>query len=136
VIDTPLLEERPTAAQVTLAIIVPAIYGAITGYVLGHSKAVYSLLGLLAALGGIAAGYEHVGAAEGARRGALGGTIFGAAIVIAHAIQGGAAKASIPSPAVLLVVVTAVFGILLGALGGYLRGRTFGRAAGQADLSE
>ncbi len=120
----PLLEERPRSVQVLLAVVVPAVYGAVTGYFLGKSEGVYTVLGLLAAIGGVGAGFDHLGAAAGARRGALGGTIFGAAVLIGHEIQGGAAKADIPSPGILLIVVTVVFGVALGALGGYLRSRT------------
>ncbi|MDX6637496.1 MAG: hypothetical protein QOJ01_1007 [Solirubrobacterales bacterium] len=119
----PLLEERPVAAQVVLAIVVPVVYGAITGYTLGHSKGVYIVLNLLAAVGGVGAGFDHLGPRAGARRGVLGGAIFGLAVVIAHAIQGGPALTKIPHPAILLVVFTVLFGLALGAFGGYLRGR-------------
>ena len=120
----PLLEERPRAVQVVLAVIVPTVYGAITGYLLGKSESAYTILGLLAAIGGVGAGFDHLGAAAGMRRGALGGLIFGAAVLIGHELEGSAAKADIPSPGILLIVITVVLGVALGALGGYLRGRT------------
>ena len=125
----PLLEERPRQVQVLLAVVVPVVYGLVTGYFLGKSESAYTILGLLAAIGGVGAGFDHLGARAGARRGALGGALFGAAVLIGHEIQGGAAKADIPSPGILLVVVTVVFGIALGALGGYLRGRVATPAA-------
>ena len=119
----PLLEERPQGVQVLLAIVVPVVYGAFTGYFLGKSEGAWVVLNLLAAIGGVGAGFDHRDAAAGARRGALGGALFGAAVLIGHEIQGGDPKASIPSPGILLIVVTVAFGVALGALGGYLRRR-------------
>ena len=120
---TPLLEHRPRNHQVLLAVVVPASFGAITGYFLGISEGVYIVLSILAFLGGIGAGFDHDGAAAGAKRGLLGGTLFGAFVLIAHEIHGATAEAHLPEPAIVLVVITAVLGVLLGALGGWLRGR-------------
>jgi hypothetical protein len=119
----PLLAEHPRWIQVCLAVVVPALYGAATGYFLGVSEATYLVLGLLGVLGGIAAGFDHHGAAAGARRGFLAGAIFGASILIAHEISGADPKADIPSPAILLIVLTTVLGVAFGALGGWLRAR-------------
>lgn len=119
----PLLAERPRAAQLILSVAVPLIFGAVTGYFLDTSKGVYTALSVLAAIGGVAAGFDHLGAASGAKRGLLGGTLFGAGILIAHAIHDGTATVDLPDPAIFLVVITALLGALLGALGGWLRGR-------------
>jgi hypothetical protein len=119
----PLLAEHPRPVQAILAIVVPAAFGAITGIVLGISEPVYVVLALLGVLGGVAAGFDHLGAADGARRGALGGALFGGFILIAHELSGEEAEAHLPEPAVVLVVVTTVLGVLLGALGGWLRAR-------------
>jgi hypothetical protein len=119
----PLLKDQPRWLQVTLAVIVPLAYGALTGYILGTSETAYLILGLLAAFGGVAAGFDHDGAGAGAKRGIVGGLLFGAAILIAHEIDGSEAKANLPDPAVLLLVFTVLPGIALGALGGRLRGR-------------
>jgi hypothetical protein len=124
----PLLVEHPRPVQALLAVVVPTVYGAVTGILLGISEPVYLVLTLLAILGGVAAGFDHLGAAGGARRGALGGLLFGAAILVAHELSGEAAEAELPEPAVLLAVVTTVFGVLLGALGGRLRARAQRRA--------
>ena len=126
---TPLLEHRPRTIQVVLAVVVPAVFGAITGYFLGISEGVYIVLSILAFLGGIGAGFDHDGAAAGAKRGLLGGTLFGAFLLIGHEIHGATAEAHLPEPAIVLVVITAVLGVLLGALGGWLRGRMETRAA-------
>jgi hypothetical protein len=119
----PLLKNQPRWIQITLAVVVPVLYGALTGYVLGTSETGYLILGLLAAFGGVAAGFDHDGAGAGAKRGILGGLLFGSAILIAHEIDGSEAKANLPDPAVLLLLFTIIPGIALGALGGRLRGR-------------
>lgn len=125
----PLLEEHPRSLQVLLAIVLPAAYGALTGYVLGVSEGTYLVLSVLGVLGGIGAGFDHLGAAEGAKRGVLAGLIFGSSILIAHEIHGATAKADLPHPAILLVVLTVLLGAAFGALGGYLRQRATDRAA-------
>jgi uncharacterized membrane protein len=94
---------------------------------LGVSAPVYVVASLLAILGGIGAGFDHLGAGEGAVRGAVGGLLFGVAIVATHALAGNDAKTSIPHPAIVLAIVTAILGALLGALGGALRARVEAR---------
>ena len=84
---------------------------------------------MLGVLGCIGAGFDHLGAAAGARRGLVAGSIFGGAILIAHQIHGADAKADLPKPAILLIVITTVLGVGFGALGGWLRERTMRRAA-------
>jgi hypothetical protein len=119
----PLLNEHPRSLQILLAVVLPIAYGALTGYVLGVSEATYLVLSVLGVLGGIAAGFDHLGAREGATRGLLAGLIFGGSILIAHEIHGATAKADLPDPGILLAVATTVLGCLFGALGGYLRER-------------
>ena len=119
----PLLKNQPRWIQITLAVIVPTLYGALTGYILGTSETGYLILALLAAFGGVAAGFDHDGAGAGAKRGVLGGLLFGAGILIAHEIDGAEAKADLPDPAILLLLFTVIPGVALGALGGRLRGR-------------
>lgn len=109
--------------QFVLAVVVPGLYGALTGYLLGVSEAAYLVLSLIGIVGGIGAGFDHLGAAAGAKRGLLGGAIFGSAILIAHEIHGAEAKADLPDPAILLVVATTVLGAAFGAIGGRLRAR-------------
>jgi hypothetical protein len=74
-------------------------------------------------VGGIGAGFDHTGAAAGAKRGLLAGSLFGGSILIAHEIHGADAEAHLPDPAILLVVVTTVLGVAFAALGGWLRER-------------
>jgi hypothetical protein len=125
----PLLEEHPRWLQVLLVIVLPAVYGAVTGYFLGVSKGAYLVLSILGVVGGIGAGFDHVGARAGAVRGVIAGSVFGAAILIAHEIHGKEAKVALPHPAILLMVLTTLLAIGFGALGGWLRGRATTRAA-------
>lgn len=101
----------------------PVVFGAICGVLLASSEGAYLVATVLSIAGGFLAGFEHPGGREGAVRGVIGGTLFGGFILIAHAIDGRDAAASLPHPAIVLVVVTAFFGTLLGALGGRQRRR-------------
>jgi hypothetical protein len=124
----PLLSEWPRSVQVLLAIVLPILYGAATGYFLGVSEVTYLVLSILGILGGIGAGFDHVGPAAGARRGALAGFLFGGAILIAHEIHGAEAEATLPDPAILLVAITTVLATGFAAFGGWLRERAARRA--------
>jgi hypothetical protein len=119
----PLMSEHPRGVQILLVGVVPAVYGAITGYFLGVSEAVYLVLSIVGIVGGIAAGFDHVGAKAGAIRGIAAGAIFGGFILIAHEIHGEDAKADLPDPAILLIILTTVLAIAFAATGGWLRGR-------------
>lgn len=124
----PLLLERPFALQVVLAVVVPALLGLLTGFVLGVSEVGYLALSLLAILGGLAGGYEHDGASEALARGLCGGLLFGVFILVGHSVFGQQAKAQLPEPHALLVAITTVLGLALHAVGGALRERRGPRA--------
>ena len=126
----PLLLEQPRFLQVLLAVVLPALYGALTGYFLGVSEVTYLVLSVLGVLGGIGAGFDHVGAAAGAKRGLIAGSIFGGSILVAHEIHGADAKAHLPEPAILLILITTILAVGFGALGGWLRERATGRVEG------
>jgi phosphotransferase system glucose/maltose/N-acetylglucosamine-specific IIC component len=117
------MSEHPLGVQILLVGVVPAVYGAITGYFLGISEPLYLVLSILGVLGGVAAGFDHVGAKAGALRGIAAGSIFGGFILIAHELQGDEAKADLPEPAILLVVITTVLAIAFAAIGGRARAR-------------
>jgi hypothetical protein len=127
----PLLSEHPRSIQFLLAVALPAVYGAITGYFLGVSEATYLVLSVIGILGGIGAGFDHMGARIGLRRGLVAGLIFGSAILIAHEIHGAAAEAHLPDPAIVLIGVTTGLGAVFGAIGGWLRLRASGGAAAE-----
>ena len=120
----PLLAEHPRPVQFVLVFILPVAFGALVGYFLGISEGAYLVLSVLGVLGGVGAGYDHLGARAGAARGAIAGSLFGASILIAHEIHGAEAKANLPDPPILLVAVTTILGIAFGALGGWLRARS------------
>lgn len=128
----PLLLDRPFGAQLVLAVIVPALFGLLAGYLLGVSETAYLIVSLLGVLGGIAAGYDHLGADQGFVRGIVGGVLFGVFILVGHSVFGQQAKAEIPQPHVILPIVTTVLGALFGAWGGALRARSETRRAATA----
>jgi hypothetical protein len=124
-----LLDSHSPETQMIIAIVVPSVFGIVTGVFLGISEIIYLLLSVLGIAGGYMAGKEHVGAREGALRGFTGGILFGTFILAGHALTGLERKANLPEPEILLVVITTVFGIGLGALGGRSRGKSESRAA-------
>ena len=119
----PLLAERSSGVQFLLVVVVPSVFGVVTGLVLGVSEAGYLILSLLGIGGGFFAGLEHDGATEGAVRGFAGGLLFGTFILVGKEVSGAEPKAHLPEPEALLVPLIAVIGIGLGALGGMVRGR-------------
>jgi hypothetical protein len=125
--NSPLFRERPRLHQVILGLVVPTAFGALAGVMLGVSAAAYWVIGLIAFVGGILAGFEHADGWDGAARGLVGGTLYGTGLLIAHAIAGTDAKVSLPDFEPILVVVTAIIGVLLGALGGKIRGSAMER---------
>jgi hypothetical protein len=116
----PLFRDRPRPVQIVLGGVVPLLFGAGVGVMLGVSAGWYWGLAGLAAVGGVLAGFEHQDGWGGADRGLVGGALFGSGVLIAHAIAGTEAKVSLGSIPVLLIVIDAIAGILLGALGGRL----------------
>jgi xanthine/uracil permease len=114
----PLLSSRPIPLQVALAGGVPALFGALCGWLLGVSEVAYVVLAVpVAILGGMAAGFEHTEPRQAAVRGLIGGALFGGFILIVHELTGKEPKADLPEPPIVLAVVTAVIGSGLGAIG-------------------
>ncbi len=113
-----LFRDRSRPAQIILGGVIPAVIGAIVGVLIGVSSAAYWILAAIAGLGAVLAGFEHQDGWGGADRGLVGGAIYGAALLIAHAIAGTHAKVSLGSFPPFLIVITAIAGMLLGALGG------------------
>jgi hypothetical protein len=112
--------DRPRSVQIVVGGVVPAVFGVAAGILVGASTAGYWALAAVVSIGGVLAGFEHKDGWEGADRGLVGGAVYGAALLIAHAIVGTHAKVSLGSFPPLLAVVTAIIGMLLGALGGRL----------------
>jgi ABC-type branched-subunit amino acid transport system permease subunit len=116
---TPVLfRDRPRPVQIVLGGVVPAVFGAIAGVLVGESTSAYWVIAALVTVGGVIAGFEHQDGWGGADRGLVGGAVYGTSLLVAHAIAGTHAKVSLGSFPPLLAVVTAIIGMLLGALGG------------------
>jgi hypothetical protein len=129
----PLFRDRPRPIQIVLGGIVPFLFGAVVGVVLGVSAGAYWGLSVLAGLGGILAGFEHQDGWGGADRGLVGGALFGAGILIAHAIAGTTAKVSLGGFPPLLIAIDAIAGMLLGALGGRIGRALWARSTADAE---
>lgn len=115
------LLDRPLALRVLLVVVVPGVYGLLNGWVLGHSKTVYIVLQVLAAIGGYVAGFEHRSGREAALRGFIGGAVFGGAIVLMHQWTGDHPTVKLPHPAIILAGITAVIGAALAIFGASAR---------------
>jgi hypothetical protein len=113
-----LLRDRPRHLQIILGGVIPAIFGAIAGILIGVSAGAYYAWGAVAAIGGFIAGFEHRDGWGGADRGFFGGLIYGIALLVTHAIVGTHAKVSLGSFPPLLAVLTAIIGMFLSAAGG------------------
>jgi hypothetical protein len=128
-----LLRDRSRPAQIVLAGVVPAAIGALAGVLVGASTTAYWVVAILAALGGVLSGFEHLDGWGGADRGLVAGAIYGAALLIAHVIAGTHAKVSLGSFPPLFAVVTAIGGMFLAGLGGRLARARRERAAAEAE---
>ena len=126
----PTFDERPFWLQVLGGIVVPVVFGLISGFALGWSELLYYVLvGPIAIAGGFLAGAEHRSVEEAVLRGLIGGLVFGSFILIGHEIANNEPKAHLPDPQAGLAFVTTLGGAILGALGAYWRTRQERRVA-------
>jgi hypothetical protein len=116
--DPKLFRDQPRPTQIVSGGVIPAIFGAIAGVLIGVSTGAYWGFAAFAALGGFIAGFEHQDGWGGADRGLVAGAIYGVALLVAHAIAGTHAKVSLGSFPPFLVVITAIAGMLVSAAGG------------------
>jgi uncharacterized membrane protein (UPF0136 family) len=128
----PLFSTLPRPVQVQVAGLGPLLVGAVCGFLLGESESGYWALSFLAAVGGLAGGFEHDGVRAGALRGVVAGALFGAGLLGADAVSADPRLAAVPSPLALIVIVTAAIGAALGAVGASARGR-YARRRGLSD---
>jgi hypothetical protein len=110
--------ERSRQAQILLAILVPFIFGAIVGVVLGASATVYWILSALAAGGAVLAGLEHPDPRSAAIRGLVIGAVYGIGVLLAHAVAGTHAEVSLGSFPPIVILIDAIAGAILAAIGG------------------
>jgi hypothetical protein len=123
--------ERPFVLQLVGGIVVPAVFGILTGFTLSVNEILYYVLsGPIAIVGGFLGGVEHRESGEGFMRGAVGGLIFGSFILLGNEmLNPDETKAHLPDPQVGLVFVTTLGGAILGALGARWRDRQERREA-------
>jgi predicted membrane chloride channel (bestrophin family) len=125
----PLLLTRSLPVQILVVVVLPIAFGLLTGWMLGLSAGAYLVFSVLGILGGIGAGFDHDSTDQGVVRGLCGGLLFGTSILVMHSLTGQTAKASLPHPHAVLVVITVILGALCGALGAHLRKRAEAREA-------
>lgn len=111
------LLDRPVPLRLVLVVVVPAIFGLITGWALGESKTVYIVLNVIAASGGYIAGWEHRSSGEAAVRGFFGGLFFGAGILAMHELTGDEPTVELADPKIILLAFTSGIGAILAAFG-------------------
>ena len=120
----PPFEERPPLEQIIAAIVVPLIFGMVTGLALGFNAILYwVLVGPLAIGGAFLGGMEHRGAEDGLVRGGIGGLVFGSFVLLGLEMTGNEPKTYLAEPQVGLVFATTLLGCILGALGVAYRAR-------------
>jgi hypothetical protein len=116
--DPVLFRDRERPAQIVLAGVVPAVVGAAAGVLIGVSSGAYWAYSAVIALATIVGGFEHGDGWDAADRGLIAGAIYGVALLLVHALAGTHAKVSLGSFPPLLIVITAIAGMLLSAIGG------------------
>jgi hypothetical protein len=127
--ETIPFSERSQGVQVLLALVVPFIFGAIVGVVLGASATAYWILSALAALGAVLAGLEHPDPRSAAIRGLVIGAVYGIGVLLAHAVAGTHAEVSLGAFPPIVILIDAVAGAILAAIGGLISRARTGRTA-------
>lgn len=127
--ETIPFDERSRQAQIVLALVVPFIFGAIVGVVLGASASAYWILSALAALGAVLAGLEHPDPRSAAIRGLVMGAVYGVGVLLAHAVAGTHAEVSLGSFPPFVILIDAIAGAILAAIGGLISRSRIRRSA-------
>ena len=127
--ETIPFSERGREAQILLALVVPFIFGAIVGVVLGASATAYWILSAIAALGAVLAGLEHPDPRSAAIRGLVIGAVYGIGVLLAHAVAGTHAEVSLGSFPPIVILIDAIAGAILAAIGGLISRAKTGRTA-------
>jgi len=96
-------------ARVWEALVLPLAWGLVCGILLSVSAPLYILATVGGIVGGVLGGAQHTLLREAMWRAALGGTLFGLAILGGYALSGGEdATVKLPEPAILLVLFTLI----------------------------
>ena len=97
--------------QIIGGVVVPMVFGLLTGFALGWNAVLYYVLvGPLAIGGGFIGGMEHRSADEGFVRGAIGGLVYGSFVLLGLEILNTEPEAYLGDPQVGLVFVTTIVG--------------------------
>ena len=112
--------QRSEGQKVIIGAVIPALVGALAGFLVGASAAGYWVVAVLAAVGAFLGGFEHSGGWDAADRGFFGGVIYGTTLLLVRELIHNPAKVSLGSFPPFLVVITALAGTLLSAAGGRL----------------
>jgi hypothetical protein len=115
-----LMRDRSENTQVVLVVIVPLLFGAGVGVVLGVSAGFYWALLAVATVAALLSGLEHGEVQEAAERGGVAGAAFGLGILAAHELAGTDATVSLGSVPAFLIVIDAIAGALLAGFGCWL----------------
>jgi hypothetical protein len=127
--------DRSEGQKVIIGAVIPALVGALAGFLVGASAAGYWIVALLAAVGAFLSGFEHPNGWDAADRGFFGGVIYGTTLLLVHQLIHNQAKVSLGSFPPFLVVVTALAGTLLAAAGGRIARTQRGHAASREPAS-
>jgi hypothetical protein len=120
----PAFDDRTPVEQIVGAVVVPMVFGILTGFALGWNAVLYYILvGPIALAGGFYGGTEHRGADDGVVRGAMSGLVFGSFILLGLEILNAHPEAYLGKPQSGLAIVTTIVGGILGGLGGAYRAR-------------
>ncbi len=128
----PPFNERTEAHKVIIGAVIPALVGALAGFLVGVSAVAYWVVAILAGVGAFLGGFEHDGGWDAADRGFFGGVIYGTTLLLVHELIHNQAKVSLGSFPPFLVVITALAGTLLSAAGGRVARAQRRRAAAVA----
>ena len=110
--------QRSEGQKVIIGAVIPALVGALAGFLVGVSAAGYWVVAVLAGVGAFLGGFEHSDGWDAADRGFFGGVIYGTTLLLVHELIHNQAKVSLGSFPPFLVVITALAGTLLSAAGG------------------
>ena len=122
--------DRSEGQKVIIGAVIPALVGALAGFLVGASAVGYWIVAILAGVGAFLGGFEHPDGWDAADRGFFGGVIYGTTLLLVHELINNHAKVSLGSKPAFLVVITALAGTLLSAAGGRVaRGQRHGAEA-------
>src|SRR4051794_39638750 len=91
-----LFRERGLLGKLVVAVVLPIAFGALCGFLLGEPEPWFNVISTAGALGGVSAGFEHVGWRDGFARGVAGGALYSGALVLLHAARGVPVLAELP----------------------------------------